>query len=547
MDLFVPKFIKYQLYLLQLENYELGRYWKLLWAKGFWPKKKQVQRKELVWSAKAKALMLMAWALHGLIIILAGLAVLSIKPGMDNFFSIVILALLIVLPFYFILFSIALLILKPLDGIAKNRLAARAKAKIKILTKPSPLTPLPSSFAEASADLREGEGKETGSFPRGGGGLRIIGVAGSYGKTTMKEVLGQVLSCKFKVVSTPESVNTPVGISRWILNKVNESTEVIIVEMGEHYENDVKEICEIAKPDIAVVTGINESHLERMKKMDKVIATVFEIVSNSKQGAMVVLNGDDHRVMENYKKFVWPDHKIERFEIEDLILRNFNPEKLCWEAEVDGVGKIEVNLLGEYALGDVDAAVKIGKSLGMSNEQIIAGIKGVKPVEHRLQPIKSAGDVLVIDDAYNGNPDGVAEAIKVLSRFINRRKLIITPGLVEMGKSSPEIHREIGRHLAGVADVVILIKNSVTGFIEEGILSTTPSRQGGTPLLFQEGTTATAVSPPNIGGVPRVAGGGGIPTIIWFDSSLEAHAGLKNILKPGDVILFQNDWGDQYV
>jgi hypothetical protein len=116
-----------------------------------------------------------------------------------------------------------------------------------------------------------------------------------------------------------------------------------------------------------------------------------------------------------------------------------------------------------------------------------------------------------------------------------------------MGKSSPEIHREIGRQLADVADVVILIKNSVTGFIEEGILSTTPSRQGGTPLLFQEGTTATAVSPPKVGGVPRVAGGGGTPMIIRFNSALEAHAGLKNILKPGDVILFQNDWGDQYV
>jgi UDP-N-acetylmuramoyl-tripeptide--D-alanyl-D-alanine ligase len=523
MDIFVPKFIKYQLYLLQLENYELGRYWKLLVKRGFFPSKKTPQRKELVWSAKAKALMLMAWALHGLVIILTGLAILSIKPGIDNFFSAVILAILIILPFYFILFSLALLILKPLDSIAKNRLAARAKSKIKLLTEPSPQ---PS--------------------PKGRGGLRIIGVAGSYGKTTMKEVLGQVLGARFKVLGTPESVNTPVGIARWILNKVTDETQIIIVEMGEHYKGDIKDICDIASPDIAVVTGINESHLERMKNMDTVAATVFEIVSHSERGALVMLNADDNRVMENYKKFVWPDHRVQEFRIKNLELRIFDVEKLVWKVKSSEFGEVEINLLGEYALGDVDAAVKIGRSLGMSGEEIKRGIANIKPVEHRLQPIKSAGDVLVIDDAYNGNPDGVAEAIKVLSRFTNRRKIYITPGLVEMGKSSADIHRAIGRQLAEVADVVILVKNSVTPWIEEGI-TTTPSRQGGTPLLFQEGTTAAAVSPPKVGGVPRVAGGGGIPKIIWFNSALKAHAGLKNILKPGDVILFQNDWGDQYV
>ena len=523
----------------------------MLLKKGFFPSKHHPQRKELVWTAKAKALMLMAVALHLLIVIVAGLVVLTLRSGADNFFTAVILAALVFLPFYFVLFSIALLAIKPLDAYAKNRLVSKARAKIKGLSQPI--------------------NRLTTSGQTNLGGLVIIGVAGSYGKTTMKEVLGQALGARFKVLGTPESVNTPVGIARWILNKVDESTEIIIVEMGEHYENDIKEICEIAKPDIAVVTGINESHLERMKTMDTVISTVFEIVSNSKPGATVVLNADDRNVMENYKKFVWPDHKIERFsagggsasggKIEDLRLRHFNSEKLCWEAEFENIGKIEIGLLGEYALGDVEAAVKIGKFLGMSNEQIIAGIKNIKPVEHRLEPIKSAANVLVIDDSYNGNPDGAAEAIRVLSRFSDRRKIYITPGLVEMGKSSADIHRAIGKQLAGVADVVILIKNSVTGFIEEGI-NTTPSRFAVHPSLAggeapqlssdnrglsDEALAKSEASPPNIGGVPRAAGGGGIPTIIRFNSAPEAHAGLKDILKPGDVILFQNDWGDQYV
>ena len=507
MDLLVPKFIKYQLYLLQLENYELGRYWKLLWKKGFWPRKNQPQRKELVWSTKAKALMFMGWALHFLFIILSGLLIIGTHQT-DNLVLFLMITALVGVPIYFLWFSLALVLLKPLDVLAKKQLASKARAKIERLSNLDPGSP--ARMHSPSAGMA-------------GGGLKIIGVAGSYGKTTMKEVLHQVLGARFKVLGTPESVNTPVGIARWVLNKVTDETQIIIVEMGEHYKGDIKEICEIAKPDIAVVTGINESHLERMKNMDTVVATVFEIISNAKPGATVVLNADDNRVMEHYKEFVWPDHRLEFFgknsnsDKSQVTSHKFNTERLCWDLDIEGVGQVHINLLGEYALGDVDAAIKIGKSLGMSAEELQKGIANIKPVEHRLQPIKSAGNVLVIDDAYNGNPDGVKEAIKVLSRFNNRRKLIITPGLVEMGDSSAEIHRQIGCQLADVADVVILIKNSVSGWIEQGV------KDKGLKIKDRG------------------------PQIIWFNSAPEAHAGLKNILKPGDVILFQNDWGDQYV
>jgi len=541
MDLLIPKFIRYQLYLLQLENYELGRYWKLLFKKGPWPRGQQ--RKELVWSVKAKAIVLMAVALHALIVVVAGLITLSSTGVSGNFFIAAVIAIFLFLPFYFILFSVALLLLMPLDSLAKKQLIRKARAKIEQLSQP-----INRHATGGQADIKE---------------LKVIGVAGSYGKTTMKEVLKQVLSIKYKVLSTPESVNTPVGIARWILNKVTDDTQVLIVEMGEHYENDIKDICDIVKPDIAVVTGINESHLERMKKMDTVVATIFEIVSNTKQGATVVLNADDNRVMENYKKFVWPDHEVIKFSagggsasggrVSSFESKRFNPEKLSWICSVQGMGELEVGLLGEYALGDVDAAIKIGKSLGMGNEEIKNGIAKIKPIEHRLQPMPSAANVLVIDDSYNGNPDGVREAIKVLSRFsagggsasggTNRRKVYITPGLVEMGKSSPEIHREIGRQLAGVADVVILIKNSVTRFIEEGLLSVSSRPSPSAP----EGERRDPLN-----SVEQISRSDALTRnentkIIWFNSALEAHAGLKNILKPGDVVLFQNDWGDQYL
>ncbi len=470
--MYIFKIIKYQLYLLQLENYELGRYFVLLLKKGLWPSKRGEQRKDLVWTMKARLLFTLAFLTQ--LILLAASIYFIIQNGLSVLSILYLVLCIAAVFFYFILYTIYVILLLPIDFFAKQIVVTRARLKVKKLKD-----------------------------------LKIIGIAGSYGKTTMKEVLNQVLSEKFKVESTPESVNTPVGIARWVLNKIDESVEIAIVEMGEHYKGDVEQICKIAKPDIAVVTGINEAHLERMKTLNNIVATIFEIVSNTKEAGMVVVNGDDRLVMGNYQKFIWPDHKLQEYKVESIKYKVFDQEKLLWVVEFENIGKLEINLLGEYALGDVDAAIKIAESLGMTNQQIISGVKNIKPVEHRLQPIKSSGDVLVVDDAYNGNPAGVAEAIKVLSRFTSRRKIYITPGLVEMGKNSAEVHKEIGKQLAGVADVVILIKNSVTPWIAEQILNKAK--------------------------------------VIWFNTAQEAHAELKNILKPGDVILFQNDWGDQYL
>lgn len=520
---FIFQIIKYQLYLLQLENYELLRFFKLLFEKGLLPKGEQ--RKKLVWTQKALAVFVLAVALHiGLPLLTYGFLsngflVASSKYQVLSFLFFVLLATC-----YMLLYTVAVILLWPIDWAIKKIIVIRAKFKI---------NSLPS--------------------------IKVIGIAGSYGKTTMKEVLKQVLSIKYKVLSTPESVNTPVGIGRWVLKSVDKNTEIVIIEMGEHYKGDVEEICNIAKPDVAVVTGINEAHLERMKTLGNITDTVFEVVLKSKAGALIVLNGDDKNVMGHYKEYVWPDHVIERFKIEDLRLKKFDTEKLGWDTECDFSviarseatkqsitnkeiaassrlivaprndnvpDKVFINLLGEYAVGNVVAAIKIADSLGMSREDILKGIAKIKPVEHRLQPIKSAGDVLVIDDAYNGNPAGVAEAIKVLSRFENRRKLFITPGLVETGKAKEDIHHKIGQQLAGVADLVILIKNSVTPYIELGIKNYELRMKGQKNL-------STAHYP--------------LPTILWFNTAQEAHENLKNILKPGDVILFQNDWGDQYV
>jgi len=317
----------------------------------------------------------------------------------------------------------------------------------------------------------------------------VIGITGSFGKTTFKECLSPILGEKYNVLKTPENINTPVGISRLVIKELNEQTQILVIEMGAYQTGDIKEICQIAAPDIAVLTGINEAHLEMFGSIENTIATKFEIAQFAKPDALVVLNENNALVKNNFAKHVGNRKVLWYQDSETLPLGATTP------------------LLGSYVAGILNACVLIAKELGLTEDEIKRGIAKIKPIPHRLQVIENANGVTVIDDSYNGNPAGAVEAIRVLGKFIGR-KIYITPGLVEMGTEAQTVHRKIGEQLSGVADQLILIRNSVTPFIAAGFNNDS--------------------------------------NIIWFNSATEAHAGLKEILKSGDVILFQNDWPDNY-
>lgn len=458
---------KYQLYLLQLENYELARFWLLLFRKGYFFPKTPL-RKNLVWTIKA-----------GLIFVLSIIIVVLASYFLWRFLPSPLTIIFGFLAFFYLLWplflTLSVMIIWPLNYLASFYLIAQAKKRISSNKK-----------------------------------LKIIGISGSYGKTTMKNVLETILSGSFKVLATPESVNTPVGIANWILRTFHQELDILIVEMGEHYRGDIKFLCSITPPDVAVLTGVNESHLERLNNLETAVETVFEIVEGAKENSLILLNGDDQTIKTNYERFS-KNRKVEFYSAE-ATQKVFDTRSILWKFSINDVGDFEIPILGEYVIGDIDAAVKLAQDLGMKPRDILRAATNIKPVAHRLQPIFK-DEVLIIDDSYNGNPTGVKEAMKVLERFKDRRRLVITPGLVEMGSKTRQIHREIGYEMAAVCDTIILIKNSVTGFIAEG--------------LREKGYDSKK--------------------IIWFDTAEEAHKKLNSILRPNDIILFQNDWGDQYI
>lgn len=489
------KYTTYHLYLLQLENYKLSRYWRLVRKKGLFPPREPL-RKKLVWTTKTKFIALGALICHAIAGAGAPIFISIFLPETDPytpsndtpFLIVLFISFLIGFFLYPIFYSIILTLAHPFEHLIKQTIISRARRRI-------------------------------ASLPH----LTIIGIAGSYGKTTMKEVIATLLAQKFTVVKTPESVNTPVGIARLIVKKVTAQTRVFIVEMGEHYHGDIAYLCRITPPAISVVTGINEAHLERLKTIENVVATIFEIAEGTVRDGIIVLNADDELIQNHYKKYTHgretffysaSPSPVSPYHGRDVVIDESGTGMTFTLFDGErSLSTFTVPFLGQYVIGDIAAAWMIGRRLGMNNGELARGIASLQPIPHRLQLIQGERGILIIDDSYNGNPNGVREAIAALATFTGRRKVYITPGLVEMGKKTREVHREIGKELSKVADLVILIKTSVAPHIAEG--------------LFENGFPKHAIH--------------------WYDSAREAHKALPALLHKNDVVLFQNDWGDNYM
>ena len=347
-----------------------------------------------------------------------------------------------------------------------------------------------------------------------------IGIAGSFGKTTMKEILRVVLEQSKKVAATPENKNTPLGISRFVAN-LEGNEEILIFEMGEYYPGDIKILCELVNPDIGIITGVNEAHLEKFKTIERAADTIFELADflRNKKETKLYVNSESRLIKEKSASYnnaiLYGSFGIESKEgswktegaTTDLAGTSF----VLKNKKGDGV-VVNSCLLGLHQVGPLSVVAYIAKNLGIKTADIELGLKQTKAFEHRLEPKEEMGGVTVIDDSYNGNPDGVRAAINFLKEIKNKRRFYITPGLVEMGAKTEEIHKNIGRQLAE-ADIekVVLIRNSVTPFIEAGLKEHNYKGE-----------------------------------IIWFEDALTAFATLPKMTISNDLLLYQNDWPDSY-
>ena len=341
-----------------------------------------------------------------------------------------------------------------------------------------------------------------------------IGITGSYGKTSVKEILRTLLDEKFEVLATPSSYNTPMGICKTV-NELKPSHNVFIAEMGARHVGDIATLASIVKPDYAVINGIVGQHLETFGTLAAVQQTKYELVESMNKGVVA------YTVDSEATAALFSDCKIRSVATglnlsakpavyaEDLVLTDGGSD---FTLSINGRKmRCHTVLLGSHNVSNICLAAAIASEMGLSDAEICAGISRIKPIKHRLEPITNADGVTIIDDSYNANTRGIDAAMEVLGAF-DGRKIVVTPGLVELGREEDLENYRLGKKMAGVCDIAVLVGKSATYRIQDGLID----------------------------------GGFDDANIVIVKDLESAKRRLRRILKKGDVVLFENDLPDKF-
>lgn len=342
-----------------------------------------------------------------------------------------------------------------------------------------------------------------------------IGITGSYGKTSVKFILGTMLQEKYQTLVTPSSFNTPMGVTKIIRTKLQPAHQVFVAEMGARHVGDIKEMCRLVHPTYGVLTSVGPQHLDTFKRIDRIKSTKYELMDAIPPEGCCFFPDDGSICRELYDSTsktkrlccltdngvadVWAEHITVSPAGSHFVLCTREGRMAC-----------ETRLLGQHNIQNILLAATVCLHLGLTLKQISRGIAKLEPVEHRLQLIPSAG-VTIIDDAFNSNPRGAEAALEVIRQFPGRR-IIITPGMVELGQGEDEFNHAFGCKMAACVDVAILV----------GVKHTKPIADG----LKEAGFPEENIHP--------------------VRSLDEAAALLRQIGKAGDVALFENDLPDHY-
>jgi UDP-N-acetylmuramoyl-tripeptide--D-alanyl-D-alanine ligase len=308
---------------------------------------------------------------------------------------------------YFIIYAAFLAVAIPTYFVKENRIA-KAKEKIK-------------------------------SMPK----LLIIGVTGSYGKSSTKEIIAEMLSLQYNVLKTPKSVNTELGIANLVLNTLSPKHEVFVVEVGAYKKGEIQAVCNFVRPKIGVLTGVNEQHLALFGSLANTKHAKFELIKSLPEDGMAFFNGDDDNAKELSKLSKIPDTFLYR--AKDLPIEKKSDPFLS-------------NIAAAYLLGQ---KLKIDKK--QLTEKVFDMIKtlGIKTSKKR--------DVTILDDSYNTNPKGFTVALDQLKE-LRGKKLLVTPGIIELGSTSERIHEELGERIGEICEYVVLTNDNFLKPIKDGLL-----------------------------------------------------------------------------
>ncbi|MCR5716329.1 MAG: UDP-N-acetylmuramoyl-tripeptide--D-alanyl-D-alanine ligase [Lachnospiraceae bacterium] len=303
--------------------------------------------------------------------------------------------------------------------------------------------------------------------------LKVIGVTGSYGKTSVKFYLQTLLQEKYQVLVTPGNFNTPLGVTRTVRDYLKPTHQIFICEMGARRVGEIKEVCDIAHPDLGIITAVGPQHLETFFSMENIQKTKFELADALPAGGMIFLNGDNSYIQEkavNYpnKMFYYSEHSGEGYCAKDVTVSQLGTDFTLVTPDGESE-RFQMKLIGAHNVINVVGAIAVAHQLGMSLKELRVPVRRIQPVEHRMQ-MREQGLVTIIDDAYNSNPVGSKAAVETLAMFDGIR-ILITPGMVELGEKENDFNYQFGTYAADCCDYILLVGKKHTAPIREGVLS----------------------------------------------------------------------------
>ena len=343
-----------------------------------------------------------------------------------------------------------------------------------------------------------------------------IGITGSYGKTSTKYILNTILSENYSVCITPHSFNTPMGLTKVVLDYLKPNHDVLITEMGAKQVGDIKYLCSLINPQYGILTSVGNQHLATFGTLENIVKTKNELIKSlPKEGGLAIFNGDSNKCLDLYNQCE-VEKILASIKDENAFVHAKNIKISSTESSfvlVIDRNEIEckTKLLGKHNLENILMCAGLAYKLGLSLQQIQIGISKLQPINHRLE-LKKENGLTILDDSYNSNVEGSLCALEVLKLFKTGKKIVVTPGLVELGNKEKEENINFGKNIAKYADFVIIVNKTNLEQIKEGLLS-----EG-----FDESK------------------------ILAASSLIEAKLQLKDVAQRGDVILFENDLPDNY-
>ncbi len=348
----------------------------------------------------------------------------------------------------------------------------------------------------------------------------VIGVTGSFGKTSTKHILGHILETTGSALMTPGSVNTPMGIARIVRERLEPYHRHFVIEMGAYGPGSIERLCRLAPPDMAVVTAVGHAHYERFKTLDAVARTKFELPTAAiARGGKAIIND---QVLEFADARSFTEAHRESMVIlgegpdADARLRSVRQEAegLVVELTVGGQDyTLRAPLFGLHHGRNMALAFLTALAMGVDAETAIVALKSTPQIKHRLEVKRQPGGATIIDDGYNSNPAGFASALAILPLLVGEggRRILVTPGMVELGAAHEEEHRKIGTKAAGLVDI---------------LLAVSPQRIEGMITAYRDGNPDGSV--------------------VECANFAEAQAWMGRNLREGDVVLIENDLPDLY-